>query len=184
LVAAAVVLVTVVLPAEYGIDPLGTGRALGLLGLYGTDISSAPAIVPAAGGPVYPQQIDYRHDSRQLTIPSLDSIEFKYRLAQGAAMIYSWRSTAPLDFDFHTEPAGKPPGASDTFERGEAAEKRGVYVAPYDGIHGWYWQNVYDTDVVVTLEAAGFFTEARLFLPDASPQRIDIPNRRSPLSGE
>lgn len=183
-VVAAVILVTLILPAEYGIDPLGTGRALGLLGLSGTDISSAPPIAPAAGGPLYPQATGYRRDSRQLTVPSLGSIEFKYQLAEGEAMIYSWRSTAPLEFDFHTEPAGKPPEASDTFERGEAAEKHGVYIAPYDGIHGWYWQNLYDTDAVITLDAAGSFSEARLFLPDASPQRITIPNRPSSAASE
>ena len=118
LVTAVVVLVTVVLPAEYGIDPLGTGRALGLLDLYTAEQAAPPPIVPAAGGPVYPQPTDYRIDSRQLTVPSLGSIEFKYQLAEGAAIIYSWRATAPVDFDFHTEPAGKPPQASETFETG------------------------------------------------------------------
>ena len=34
--AAAVILITIVLPAEYGIDPLGTGRALHL-----TDLAKA-----------------------------------------------------------------------------------------------------------------------------------------------
>ena len=144
---ATVVLVTAVLPAEYGIDPLGTGRASGLLDLYG----AAPTpVAPAEGGPVAPQRASYRVDARQLTVPSLGSVEFKYQLAKGESFVYSWRATAPLEFDFHTEPAGKPRETSETFERGEAAEKRGVYTAPYDGIHGWYWENLYDTDVVVT----------------------------------
>ena len=93
-------------------------------------------------------------------------------------MVYSWRATAPIDFDFHTEPAGQPPSASETFERGEAAEKQGSYTAPYNGIHGWYWENVYDADVVVTLEAAGFFSEGRLFRLNQPPERIVIPERR------
>ena len=169
---AAIVLVAAILPAEYGIDPLGTGRALGLLDLYG----AAPApVAPAEGGPVTPQAIAYRVDTRQLTVPSLGSVEFKYEVRQGATFVYSWRATVPIEFDFHTEPAGKPPAASETFERGEAAEKQGVYTAPYDGIHGWYWENLYDTDVVVTLEAAGFFSEGRLFLPNKPAERILIP---------
>lgn len=171
---AMVVLVAAILPAEYGIDPLGTGRATGLLNLY----QAAPApISPDAGGPVTPQATTYRVDARQLTVPSLGSIEFKYQLAKGESFVYSWRASAPLDFDFHTEPAGRPADASETFERGEATQKQGVYTAPYDGIHGWYWENLYDTDVVVTLEAAGFFTEGRLFLANAAPQRIVIPPR-------
>ena len=113
-------------------------------------------------------------------VPSLGSLEFKYELAQGAALVYSWHATAPIDFDFHTEPAGLPPDASETFERGEAAQKQGSYIAPYDGIHGWYWENLYDTDVTVTLEAAGFFSEAGLFLPNEPAQRILIPDRAAP----
>jgi hypothetical protein len=116
-------------------------------------------------------------DSRTLIVPSLGSIEFKYALAKGAPVMYSWKATAPIDFDFHTEPAGRPPDASETFERGEASEKGGYYTAPYDGLHGWYWENLNDTDVTITLEAAGFFSEGRLFLPDSPPQRIEIPTR-------
>jgi hypothetical protein len=171
---AMLVLVTAILPAEYGIDPLGTGRATGLLDLY--QAATAP-IAPDAGGPVTPQANTYRVDARQLTVPSLGSVEFKYQLAKGESFVYSWRASAPVDFDFHTEPAGRPAEASETFERGEAAQKQGIYTAPYDGIHGWYWENLFDTDVVVTLEAAGFFTEGRLFLANAAPQRVVIPPR-------
>jgi hypothetical protein len=172
-VTAAAVLVTAVLPAEYGLDPVGTGRALGLLDLYAAE---APPVTPREGGPVFPQAGDYRLDVRQLTVPSLGSIEFKYDLAKGAALLYTWRASAPVDFDFHTEPADAP-GASQTFERGEAVEKSGFYAAPYDGIHGWYWENFNDRDVTVTLEAAGFFSEGRLFLSEAPPERITIPAR-------
>ena len=53
---AVVILVVAVLPAEYGIDPLGTGKALGLMDLANTtekpsattQPSAAPARAPAA----------------------------------------------------------------------------------------------------------------------------------------
>ena len=174
---AIVLLLAFVLPAEYGVDPLGTGRVLGLVSMSGAASTGQPVPAPAVDAAALVANEEYRVDARQITVPSLGSVEFKYRLAKGAPMLYSWRASAPLDFDFHTEPAGKPPEASETFERGEAAYKRGVYTAPYDGIHGWYWENVYDTDVVVTLDAAGFFTEGRLFLPNAAVQAIRIPER-------
>ena len=176
-VVATLALLAIVLPAEYGIDPLGTGRATGLLDLYAAGEAPLPAIAAAAEGPLQSQPAEYRHDARQLTVPSLGSIEFKYQLRKGTPLIYSWRATAPIDFDFHTEPAGQPASASETFERGEAREKRGFYTAPYDGIHGWYWENLTDTDVTVTLDATGFFSEARLFIGDMPPQRITIPER-------
>ena len=43
LVVAVILLVTAVLPAEYGIDPLGTGKALRLMDLAKADAAKTPA---------------------------------------------------------------------------------------------------------------------------------------------
>jgi hypothetical protein len=183
LAAAALVLVTAVLPAEYGIDPLGTGRVLGLLDLFAAGeeanaAASAPAtIVPTEAGPVHPRFDDYRFDTREFKVPPRTGMEFKYELDKGATMLYSWKATGFVDFDFHTEPEGKPSSASDSFEKGTAAQKRGAYTAPYNGIHGWYWENKSDREVTVTLTSAGFYDEARLFLPKTPVQAIEIPAR-------
>lgn len=173
LVVAGIVLVTAVLPAEYGIDPLGTGRALGLNNLFS---AAAPATIKAdPSGPVHPQLNQYRTDTRELKIGPYQGLEFKYELDKGATMLYAWKADAYVDFDFHTEPEGKPPEASDSFEKGEASQKRGSYTAPYDGIHGWYWENKTDREVTVTLTSVGFYTSARLFLPERPAQFIEIP---------
>ena len=180
LVVAAIVLVTAVLPAEYGIDPLGTGRAFGLDALFGAAaVEDTPATTVASGvaGPLFPQLNDYRVDTRQFTISPGTGMEFKYVLDKGATILYSWKSNAFVDFDFHTEPEGAPKGTSDSYEKGEAAQKRGAYTAPYDGIHGWYWENPSNRDVNVTLTTAGFYSEARLFLPETPVQTVEIPER-------
>lgn len=184
LVVAGIVLVTAVLPAEYGIDPTGAGRALGLTGLFeagqeAAAVASAPATITAAeGGPVFTQFNEYREDTREFTIEPKSGMEFKYNLNKGATMIYSWTATGFVDFDFHTEPAGKPASASDSFEKGEAVQKKGGYTAPYDGIHGWYWENKGSAPVKVTLHTAGFYERAMLFLPKERPQEVDIPARQ------
>jgi len=50
-------------------------------------------------------------------------------------------------------------------------------VAPSTGVHGWYWENISDKDVTVSITAAGFFSAAYTIdrngrvlkeLPDAS----------------
>jgi hypothetical protein len=181
LVLAGIVLVTTVLPAEYGIDPLGTGKALGLSDLFaaGAEVTpSGPAtIVATEGGPVFSQSRDYRVDTRSFTIPPGSGLEFKYVLDKGSTILYAWKATNFVDFDFHTEPAGQPKGTSDSFEKGEGLQKRGSYTAPYDGIHGWYWENKGTSDVTVALQSAGYYTEARLFLPKTPPQVVEIPAR-------
>lgn len=184
LVVAGIVLVTAVLPAEYGIDPTGAGRALGLTALFeagqeAAAVSSAPATIAAAeGGPVFPQFNEYRQDRREFVVAPKSGMEFKYNLNKGATMIYSWTSTGFVDFDFHTEPAGKPASASDSFEKGEAVQKKGGYTAPYDGIHGWYWENKGAAPVTVTLTTAGFYEQAMVFLPKQRPEVVDIPARQ------
>jgi hypothetical protein len=50
---AAAVLVTLVLPAEYGIDPLGTGAALGLTAIAGPGAALEP-VAPPEGATLAP----------------------------------------------------------------------------------------------------------------------------------
>jgi len=181
LVLAAVVLVTAVLPAEYGIDPLGLGEATGLMDLFaagGSEEAAAPATVtPGLTGPVFPRPYDWRVDTREFTIPPGTGMEFKYELDRGSTILYSWKATNFVNYDFHTEPEGKPVSASDSFDKGESSQRRGAYTAPYDGIHGWYWENGTNRDITVTLQTAGFYEEGRLFLPKEPPQTIEIPER-------
>jgi len=182
LVAAGIVLVIAVLPAEYGIDPTGAGRRLGLMDLFaaggGEQAAPGPATVtPGLAGPVFPQIYEYRVDTREFTIEPGTGMEFKYELDKGATMLYSWKASGFVDYDFHTEPEGKPSSASDSFDKGVAAQKRGAYTAPYNGIHGWYWENTSNRPVMVTLNTAGFYEEGRLFLPRTPAQTIEIPQR-------
>ena len=182
--AAAVVLVTAVLPAEYGIDPLGTGRATGLINLFQTESAAgdpAPAVITAdPSGPLVPQPAVYKVDSMSFTLPPGESIEYKYQLAEGAAMVYTWSAPGEVEFDFHTEPAGRGAAGSESFEKGPARAGRGSYRARYPGIHGWYCKNPARSEVVVSLTTAGFYTEAKQFRPDGTTRSKyldDVPTR-------
>jgi hypothetical protein len=182
LVVAAIVLVVAVLPAEYGIDPLGVGRATGLTDLFAAggdeEAAAAPATVtPGLAGPVFPRPYDWRVDSRQFTIPAGVGMEFKYELDRSATMLYSWKADGFVDYDFHTEPEGKPSSASDSYDKGSASQRRGAYTAPYDGIHGWYWENKSNKPITLVLQTAGFYDEAVLFAPKEPPQPQAIPER-------
>ena len=163
---AAVILVTIVLPAEYGIDPLGAGAATGLIGL---SQARPPPIVASDSGPVRVQSADYKVDTRQFSLEAFGGyVEYKYELEAGATMLYTWTATGEINFDFHTEPAGLPPSASDSFERGTASEGRGSYTAPYAGIHGWFWENDEEEVVTVTVTTAGFYSAAKQFSDDGT----------------
>ena len=177
LAVAAVVLVVAVLPAEYGVDVTGAGRALGLLELYAAQGAVTETLTAAPEGPVFPRTDGYRTDTRTFTLSAYGTLEFKYQLDQGATMLYDWTASDPVGFDFHTEPASNP-DASESFEKGEAAAKRGAYVAPYSGIHGWYWKNNTDHDVTITLTSAGFYSAGKLFVDGGRGEDVALTGSR------
>lgn len=148
--AGAFLLVAVLLPAEYGIDPLGSGQALGLT-------------ARALSGVIAAQPGKYREDAKQFVLAPYESLEYKYTLEQGASMLYSWEATGPVFADFHSEPRGAPAGYAESFERQESPAAHGTYTAPFSGIHGWFWENRGRTDLTIRLRTAGFFTAAQEF---------------------
>ncbi len=128
--AAVILLVTIVLPAEYGIDPLGTGAALGLLGLA----------EPGAGALVREPGPSSALE-REFELGPFESIELKIRLAAQGTLVYAWTASDLLVSDFHSEPDGAPAGFAQSFDQLRAAEGYGSFRAPFSGWHGWFWEN-------------------------------------------
>jgi hypothetical protein len=149
---ATLILVSAVLPAEYGIDLLGTGRALGLIGLAET---ATPAIAR--------QEAGYKTDRVEFVLGPYQSVEYKYRIEEGASMLYSWRATRSVMYDFHSEPDGAPEGYAESFDKDERAEAHGTFAAPFGGVHGWYWENGGGGEVTITLVTAGFYSQPQEF---------------------
>jgi hypothetical protein len=169
---AGVVLVTVVLPAEYGIDPLGTGEALGLVVLSGQGVEP---VIPVREDGLIDQSREYRVDRRTFELGPGEFVEFKYRLEAGQAMVYSWTASYWVRSEMHAEQDGATPGTAEFFEVVERGlQRHGSYVAPFPGIHGWYWLNETDRPVTVTLDTAGFFEVAAEFHEDVPPVSFDI----------
>ena len=175
LLAAGLILVIAVLPAEYGVDPLGVGRRLGLTAMSDVqknlEAFQATRAGGGSGGPtVAPQQRGYQQETVEFKLAPRDSVEYKYRLDKGEALLYSWHATARVNYEFHAEPDGAPRGYAETYEKKDASETAsGTLTAPFSGIHGWYWDNPGDTEVTVTLSAAGFYNMSHEFRKNAAP---------------
>ncbi len=144
---AVVVVVAIVLPAEYGIDPLGTGGAFGLLGLSRVQ-------------PIGAENDTYKTDILELELAPTEWAESTYRLEEGSSMLFSWEATGAVSFNFHSAPDGAPAGYAESFDSQEVDRANGSYTAPFTGIHGWYWENLGSDYVTVRLTTAGFYSEA------------------------
>jgi hypothetical protein len=184
LVVAAVILVTAVLPAEYGIDPTGVGRALGL-----TELNAAPTrsfevkdvLAGNAGvrevevpdfndpvplpNPAVHQSEDRAIETRTMTItlPPDGETEIKTVLRESKVVVYHWETDRGAIYcDLH----GHDPEAGSEFfvryrEDQEGSNVTGSLVAPFGGEHGWYWLNYNDFPVTITLTVTGFFDDIK-----------------------
>ena len=168
LVAALLVFAGAVLPAEYGVDPLGTGELFGLLAL-------AQVVAVTA------EEDEYRTDAVELTLRPEEWVEYTYRMQEGAAMLYSWRATGPLPYNLHSAPDGAPAGYAESFDAQENDTAHGSYVAPFSGIHGWYWENLGAEDVTITFTSAGFYRDAHVVRDRADGYRTLMDVRGNPL---
>jgi hypothetical protein len=172
--AAAVVLVTVVLPAEYGIDPTGIGRATGLYRepataaeppLADDAASDAGAVAGAStAGSLFKSTTPYRSDEMSLTLAPGEGAEIKAQMNAGERMVFSWTSSGGgVDVDMHGE-TGRRGDEARSYWTGEFEEGgHGAFEAPMAGNHGWFWQNLNDTPVTITVKTSGFYR--RLFKP-------------------
>ena len=169
--AAGLILVTFVLPAEFAVDPLGTGARLGLLplGVVGQQVEELNKNAAAAGGAgqaaiIVAQDKPFQQESIDFKLAPREGMEYKYRLDKGEVLLYSWTATAPVNYELHAEPDGAPAGYAQSYEKKNAfTQASGTLTAPFPGIHGWYWENTTGNEVTVTLKTAGYYNLSHEF---------------------
>ncbi|OYW33062.1 MAG: transmembrane anchor protein [Rhizobiales bacterium 12-66-7] len=178
IVAAAAILVTIVLPAEYAIDPTGIGRALGLaeMGEIKTQLADEaerdraagqqgeiPAALPTPDqrsslaarifaelviGSAAAQTPAGRTDVMTITLKPGEGTEVKLVMNQGAR----------VNFDLHGDGGGQ----QTSYEKGRSVPgAEGVLEAAFDGNHGWFWRNRDRADVTLTLRTNGDYAEIK-----------------------
>ncbi|MCM2342254.1 transmembrane anchor protein [Rhodoferax sp.] len=177
---AAVILVTVVQPAEYGIDPTGVGRLLRLTemgqiktrlaaeaaadatgqkpvpdaSISGTAVSnSQPAPVAAAAQPT-----SWR-DEMRLTLKPGEGMEVKLRMKEGEKTVFAWAVEGGIvNYDTHGDSIGR----SISYEKGRAVSSDdGDLVAAFTGNHGWFWRNRGEADVNLVLRTRGDYSDIK-----------------------
>lgn len=181
LASAALALVVLVLPAEYGIDPTGAGRALGLTemqepaktieiaSVVGGNEAYREVPVPQFGQPVpLPNPAVHQDEPRpfasrtlQVTIPPEKETEVKAVLNTGKMILYAWHTDRG---DVYTDFHGHDPKAGDEYwvrykEQQQGSAGSGSLVAPFTGEHGWYWLNYNDFPVTITLTVSGYYDD-------------------------
>jgi hypothetical protein len=167
MVAAGAILITTVLPAEYGIDPTGVGRLLGLTEM-GKIKRQHTDDVEADNGSVAQTEAERhvvtanRSDEITITLSPGEETEVKLVMEEGAQARFEWTATGGvLSYDTHGD-------NGDQFVSYESSSgapgDEGVLEAAFDGNHGWYWSNPTEEDVTVTLRTNGAYQELKRVL--------------------
>lgn len=186
---ATILLLTIILPAEYGIDPTGIGRVLGLAEMgeikvsleqeAKTDADRASRAVPpcppaapttaavpppaspgsAAGSELPSAATPQRHVTR-VTLKPGQGREVKLKMRQGARTTFSWiTDTGVVNYDTHGDDAQ---GTYYGYGKGTGTRtQKGVLVAAVDGMHGWFWRNRTTEVITITLETNGDYQELK-----------------------
>lgn len=184
IIGAFILLVLVVLPAEYGVDPTGFGNLTGLSDLAEepyeivefTDIIGGNEVIreveiPLFGDPVplpnpsvfQDQAEEAQSMSMTIELGAFEQTEIKTVLDEGKVIIYDWQVVDDklVYFDFHGHEESFGPEFFVRYkERQEGLNKSsGSLTAPFYGEHGWLFFNINEEPISITLNVTGYYNE-------------------------
>lgn len=175
MVIAAVILITIVLPAEYGIDPTGIGHAMGLAKMGEIKVSlaheaAADRTIDEVSEPndadesepanILEEETDgIRYDTMTISLVPGEGKEIKLVMIKGAQVDYSWwTSGGRANFDTHAD-AKALDIKYHNYEKGSLERSEGVLEAAFEGNHGWFWRNRTSEPMTVTLQVSGSYSD-------------------------
>ena len=112
-------------------------------------------------------QVDYY----EVELAPYESVELKYTAPENARIAFKWTSNGTVRSDFHAHPFEGGEELTESYDISNSDGMQGLYIAPFAGIHGWYWQNRTVDKVIVRLEASGGFTEAAVITNSSHDER-------------
>lgn len=175
IIMAAIILISIVLPAEYGIDPTGIGKSIGLVNMGEIKVSLAQeaAADRARDNVQEPTDLDesesekipaqeapgVQDDEMTLSLVPNEGKEIKLVMKKGDEVNYQWwTSGGRANFDTHAD--SKPLEISyHNYEKGSSERSDGVLEAAFDGNHGWFWRNRTSESMTVTLRVRGTYSD-------------------------
>lgn len=180
-------LVTVVMPSEYAIDPTGVGRALGLTQMGELKIilaqealadvappqPAAPAPAPQVAQvqliakpvvqPVPTPTPALKTNQMTVTLKPGEGTEIKLEVLKNKTVSYEWTAVGgPVNYDTHGEPYNGEKGYFHSYNKGKQVKSdKGEFTAIFDGTHGWFWRNRSNNDVTIALKTTGDYLSVK-----------------------
>jgi hypothetical protein len=180
---AILLLLVAILPAEYGIDPTGIGKILGLRKMGEIKVSLAQEVVAAHTGEPIALNLQIVPPSEPIAAPSLpvsekseatvlshemkvslvpnEGTEIKVVMEKGGKVDYTWWTDGGrANFDVHGD-SKKLNINYHNYSKGSEEKREGVIEAAFDGSHGWFWRNRTSKAMTITLKTSGEYTDIK-----------------------
>lgn len=172
-------LIAVVMPAEYGIDPTGIGEAIGLKRMGEIRISleteaadtakaeqSSVAIVASEKPTIVENVAITKTDSVTsqnheitFTLAPDEGTEVKVTMIKGAKVNYIWETNGgKSNFDVHGD-SKELKIKYHPYYKGTDSKREGTLEAAFDGGHGWFWRNRTKQSLTITIKTDGEYTD-------------------------
>ena len=183
-ITAGVLLVTVVMPAEYGIDPTGAGKILGLtrMGEIKTSlaqeaaedaakdqqiaevIEEAPAVDAAKNiASAEEATVEVQSHEMSVTLAPDEGTEIKVAMQKGAKVNYVWETDGgKANFDVHGDSKELKINYHNYY-KGSDTKREGTLEAAFDGSHGWFWRNRTKEPLTVTIKTNGEYSSIKRY---------------------
>ena len=112
----------------------------------------------------FDSQNEFRSDTIEIPLFANSALEYKLVMGLGQSVSFSWKAVnledpdlLLVEFHGHTIRTSDAPGDVMFYKRGRYDSSSGYMVAPFDGIHGWYFSNETNSDISIILEMSGFY---------------------------
>lgn len=120
--------------------------------------------VDLADNTFFEKEASYRSDTIDIPLAANDALEYMLVMNHGNAVSYNWAANNLQDaekllveFHGHTIRTTDAPGDLMFYNQARVDSFQGYLVAPFNGIHGWYFANESDRDITITLNLSGFY---------------------------
>jgi len=179
---AAVILITVVLPAEYGIDPTGMGEMIGLLKMGEIKVSLAEEanaekeelqvastqetttdkIISLPESVESKTELTVNKDEMKIILKPNEGKEIKLAMLKGEQVNFIWFTDGgKANFDAHADSKALKISYHN-YEKGSMERNEGIMEAAFDGKHGWFWRNRTSKNMIVTLQVDGSYSDIKI----------------------
>ncbi|MEC8839008.1 MAG: transmembrane anchor protein [Candidatus Neomarinimicrobiota bacterium] len=172
-----ILIVVVVLPAEYGSDPTGMGKILGLKEMGEIKMSLLDESHKESSQQNTTSSIEIDHteeamvnntinkDVVEITIEPGQAIEIKLEMRSGSLVQYEWKTIkGGLNYNLHGD-GYKGSQQFISYKKGRMVPSdSGELKAEFDGYHGWFWRNREKFSVTVNLQTSGDYIQIKQML--------------------